>query len=84
MTLRHLLSWKPLFYEALLPALRRLGPARGDAALGLLGRLADLAWLPRRREVDRGMARARPLLGADADRREHGRSRTTPPKRIFS
>ncbi len=33
---------------------------------------------------DRDAKNAAALVGADADRREHGRSRTTPPKRIFS
>lgn len=65
MTLRHLLSWKPLFYEALLPALRRLGPARGDAVLGAIGRATALAWPPRRRALEVALRRARAALGAD-------------------
>ena len=36
--LRRVLSWKFVFYDLLLPALRMLGPTRGDAILGLLGR----------------------------------------------
>src|SRR4051812_49968123 len=64
-TLRHALSWKPLFYEALLPALRRLGPARGDAVLGGLGRLIAALWPPRRRELTRSLERAKHALGAD-------------------
>ena len=39
--LRQIWSWKFVFYELLLPVLRGLGPARGDAILGLLGFLAD-------------------------------------------
>ncbi len=42
MTLRRLLHWKTLFYDALLPFLRWLGPSRGDAALSALGRLVSL------------------------------------------
>ncbi len=49
MTLRHLFSWKTLFYEALWPALRRLSPERTDAIVGALGRLTHAAWPPRRR-----------------------------------
>jgi lauroyl/myristoyl acyltransferase len=64
-TLRHLLSWKPLFYEAFLPALRLLGPARCDAVLGGLGRLHAALWPPRRRELTRALDRARGALGAD-------------------
>lgn len=48
--LRHLLTWKFLFYEAALPWLRRLGPRRGDAILGGVGR---------------GLARLRPGLRAE-------------------
>ncbi|MBV8383601.1 MAG: hypothetical protein JOZ63_13410 [Planctomycetaceae bacterium] len=47
---RDVLSWKFLFYEAFLPALRRPGPARRDAPLGGLGRRAAALWPPRRRE----------------------------------
>ncbi len=64
MTLRHLLSWKPLFYEWVLPALRRLGPARCDAIGRRLGRLHAL-WPPRRRELTEALARGRAALRAD-------------------
>ncbi|MDR3636820.1 MAG: hypothetical protein P4L84_23650 [Isosphaeraceae bacterium] len=66
MNLRHLLSWKGLFYGALLPALRQLGPARGDALLGLCGRFATL-WPPRGRAVARGLSRARTALDIIGD-----------------
>jgi phosphatidylinositol dimannoside acyltransferase len=61
-TFRHFLSWKPLFYEALLPALRRLGPAGADAILGGLGGVAAWAWPPRQRELTRALARAKVAL----------------------
>lgn len=64
-TLRHLLSWKTCFYEILLPALRRLGPARGDAILGGLGRLSATAWPPRRKKLTRAIERAGTALRAD-------------------
>ena len=65
--LRRALSWKSWFYRVLIPALRRLGPARADAALGGLGRLV-VAGRPRlRRAVASGVARARDVLGADWD-----------------
>ncbi len=62
---RHFLSWKTLFYGALLPALRRLGPARGDALLGGIGALAHAAWPPRRRLVEEAASRAG-VVGLDA------------------
>ncbi|MBV8269802.1 MAG: hypothetical protein JO252_26055 [Planctomycetaceae bacterium] len=62
---RDVLSWKFLFYEAFLPAIRRLGPARCDAILGGLGRRAAALWPPRRRELSAGLARARAGLRAD-------------------
>jgi hypothetical protein len=63
--LRHLLCWKFAFYDLLLPALRRLGPARADAVLGGLGRLLAALWPPRRREIARSLERAKQALGAD-------------------
>ncbi len=39
-TLRRIWSWKFVFYELLLPALRALGPRPGDAVLGYIGWLA--------------------------------------------
>lgn len=65
MTLRQIASWKGWFYEAILPALRRAGPARGDAVLGALGRLAIAISPARRRAIAAALDRARPVLGAD-------------------
>jgi phosphatidylinositol dimannoside acyltransferase len=65
-TLRHLFSWKSLFYDLLLPSLRLLGPIRADAALGALGRLALLG-PSRRRELAAALDRARAALGAPWD-----------------
>ena len=39
--MRRILSWKFVFYELLLPVLRGLGPARGDAISGLSGLAGD-------------------------------------------
>ncbi len=61
---RHFLSWKPLFYDALLPALRALGPRAGDAVLAGLGQVAA-CWPPRREALTDSIARAREALGAD-------------------
>ena len=55
--MRRILSWKFVFYELLLPALRGLGPARGDAILGFLGWLA-MVMRPRRARKMRAVARA--------------------------
>jgi len=41
-TPRQVFSWKFWFYEVALPLLRRLGPARADAILGMAGRLFGL------------------------------------------
>ena len=63
--LRHIWSWKFAFYDVLLPALRAMGPARGDRILGRLGRLA-LAIQPRRRSRLRSaLRRAGTALDAD-------------------
>lgn len=67
---RHLLSWKSLFYLVLLPALRRLGPARADAALAALGRLTGAVVPPRRRELARAADRVRAGLAHPAAGRE--------------
>lgn len=72
MTFRHFLSWKPLFYGSLLPALRALGPARGDAILGGFGRALATCWPPRRHELDSALRRVQGALGRAAtwDHRE--------------
>jgi lauroyl/myristoyl acyltransferase len=63
--LRHIWSWKFVFYDVFLPALRALGPARGDRILGALGRLA-LALQPRRRaRLRSALRRAGTALEAD-------------------
>ena len=64
-TLRRILSWKFVFYDLLLPALRGLGPAWGDRILGWLGRGA-LAMQPRRRaRLRAALRRASAALEAD-------------------
>jgi lauroyl/myristoyl acyltransferase len=63
--LRHVWSWKFVFYDVLLPALRALGPARGDRILRGLGRLA-MALQPRRRaRLRAALRRAGAALEAD-------------------
>jgi lauroyl/myristoyl acyltransferase len=63
--IRRIFSWKFVFYHLLLPALRALGPARGDRLLGLLGRCA-LAVQPRRRaRLRAALRRAGAALEAD-------------------
>ncbi len=63
--LRHIWSWKFVFYDVLLPALRALGPAPGDRILAGLGRLA-LALQPRRRaRLRSALRRAGAALDAD-------------------
>lgn len=63
---RHLTSWKPWFYRVMLPALRRLGPERCDASLGVLGLV--LAAVPGRRgRIGHRLRSARSALGAGWD-----------------
>jgi lauroyl/myristoyl acyltransferase len=64
---RDILSWKFYFYHALLPILRRLGPAGCDAVLAGLGRIMGALWLPRRREHLAALERVRAAVGADWD-----------------
>jgi lauroyl/myristoyl acyltransferase len=66
-TFRHFLSWKPLFYDILLPMLRPLGPARFDLALAALGHLQARAWPGRRRELRSALARVAAALGTEWD-----------------
>jgi lauroyl/myristoyl acyltransferase len=63
--LRRILSWKFLFYDLLLPLLRALGPARGDAILALLGRMAMAVRPRRRRRLRAALVRASAALDAD-------------------
>lgn len=66
MTFRHLMSWKPLFYDGLIPALRVLPPAQADAVLGGLGRIVA-QWPPRQAELLRSLERVKRSAGADWD-----------------
>ena len=63
---RDIFTWKFLFYHGLLPALRRLGPARGDAVARRrwAGRRRAL-WPPRRERVAALHGASRRALGAD-------------------
>ena len=63
--LRRILSWKFVFYDVVLPALRGLGPARGDATLGLLGWLAIAARPRRGMRLRAALERASTALDAD-------------------
>jgi lauroyl/myristoyl acyltransferase len=63
--LRHVTSWKFVFYDLLLPALRGLGPARGDAVLGFLGWLVMMARPRRRARICVSLERARTAVDAD-------------------
>ena len=67
MTFRHFLSWKPLFYDLLLPVLGHLGPERCDLALAALGHLQARAWPRRRRELSTALARVATALGTEWD-----------------
>lgn len=62
---REIFTWKFPFYRVLLPALRRLGPARSDAVLGALGRASASLWPPRRARLAAAL-RAAGLDPADA------------------
>ncbi len=63
--LRHILGWKFVFYDVLLPALRALGPAWGDRILGDLGRLALMMQPRRRARLRSALRRAGAALEAD-------------------
>jgi lauroyl/myristoyl acyltransferase len=63
--LRRVLCWKFVFYDLLLPALRALGATRGDAILGLLGRLAMAVRPGRRKRLRASIERAGAALDAD-------------------
>jgi len=72
-TFRHAFSWKPIFYDALLPAIRRLGPPAADAVVKAIGR-ASLAWPPRRRAMADSARRASEAIGAGWNARAVGAS----------
>ncbi len=65
MTLRRLLRWKTLFYDALLPLLSCLGPAASARVLAALGGATAAIWPPRKAELRRAVATARRSLDAD-------------------
>jgi phosphatidylinositol dimannoside acyltransferase len=64
---RDIVSWKPYFYQVLLPLLRLLGPAGCDAVLVAFGRIMGALWLPRRREHLAALERVGAALGAGWD-----------------
>ena len=55
---REILTWKFPFYHGLLPALRKLGPGRADAAMEVMGRASTALWPPRRRRFAEALAHA--------------------------
>jgi phosphatidylinositol dimannoside acyltransferase len=59
------MSWKFVFYDLLLPMLRRLGPAYGDGLLGLLGWVAMVARPHRGTRLREALLHARGALDAD-------------------
>jgi lauroyl/myristoyl acyltransferase len=63
--LRRILTWKFVFYDLLLPALRALGPAWSDRILGLLGRGALALQPGRRARLRAALRRAGAALDAD-------------------
>jgi lauroyl/myristoyl acyltransferase len=63
--MRRVLGWKFVFYELLLPALRALGPRRGDVILGSLGWLATVVRPRRSRKMRAALERASEALDAD-------------------
>jgi lauroyl/myristoyl acyltransferase len=63
--LRHIWSWKFVFYDLLLPVLRGLGPARGDLILGLLGLIATVVRPSRKLRLRAALERAGEALDAD-------------------
>jgi lauroyl/myristoyl acyltransferase len=62
---RRTLNWKFVFYDLLMPALRALGPARGDAILGFLGWLAMVSRPRRATRMRSALRRASKALDAD-------------------
>jgi phosphatidylinositol dimannoside acyltransferase len=66
-TFRQLFTWKFLFYDAAMPLLRRLGPARADAVLDLVGRALAMFQPGRGRRIAASVERAGKSLDADWD-----------------
>jgi lauroyl/myristoyl acyltransferase len=64
-TLRQIWSWKFVFYDLLLPLLRDLGPARGDAILSLLGYLVTAISPNRKQQFREALERASDALEAE-------------------
>jgi lauroyl/myristoyl acyltransferase len=64
-SIRRLFTWKFVFYDLLLPALRRLEPLRGDRALCSLGRIIATVWPGRRQRLERALCHARDALSLD-------------------
>jgi len=60
--MREVFSWKFVFYQVILPALRCLGPARSDRALGWLGRIAARLMPGRTRSMAEALRRGNELL----------------------
>jgi phosphatidylinositol dimannoside acyltransferase len=63
--LRRILSWKFVFYDLLMPALRGLGATRGDAILGFLGQMAMALRLRRQKRLRAALSSASAALDAD-------------------
>jgi phosphatidylinositol dimannoside acyltransferase len=63
--MRRVMSWKFVFYDLFLPALRGLGPARGDAILGFLGWLAMVVRPRRGIRMRAALERASTAIDAD-------------------
>ena len=65
MFIREALRWKFVFYELLLPALRRLGPSGYDTALGTLGRVWAWIWPARKARLVCALRHAQQALDLD-------------------
>jgi lauroyl/myristoyl acyltransferase len=64
-SIREALRWKFVFYELLLPALRRLGPSGYDASLCALGRVWAMIWPARRARLVRALRHVQEALDLD-------------------
>ena len=74
MSPRHVLSWKPLYYQAFLPVVRCLAPGCRDWLLAILGRLISAFRTERRGEIFRAVRRADLALEAGWNQREVARN----------